>query len=1280
MPKNTKKNAKKQVPLKYHTLAGSERPSKPATRQLKEASAAEIVTVQLTVRRRPGGPPLKDLNYFQKVPLRSRKLLSRQEFEEAHGAAQEDLDAVGKFCQSHDLEVVETNRSRRRVKARGTVAQMNSAFAVRLRYYESAHGKYRGFEGAVGLPVALEGIVETVIGLDNRPVPTRRLGGADPSNTNPLTPVQVANLYHFPPGTGEGQTIGTWQDQGYGFNPSDVSATLQSWGLSPLPPAPTAFPPGSNSGISDIETIIDLTIAAAIAPKASIVAYICQGPAASDIIDTLQSMIHPGPGDPVPGILFICYVWSADDETSYISAQEYTQMDTLFQEAANLGITVLTGSGDTGAYVDNATQAQTIYPASDPYLLTCGGTTIGNSSASGFDEYVWNDTWINPSTGQSFAGATGGGVSALFPVPPYQTGIINLPTRNGTGNPGRGVPDVAGNASQNSGYYIIVTPEGEPPLTLLEGGTSAVAPLYAGLVARLNETLDANVGFLNPTLYALCTVGTSVCRTVPSPAGQGPTNNSYNGVTGYPAGVGLGWNACTGFGSIDGTKLLNGLKAALPNPRYYFQVNKGSYGQNEVIQNTLYSNPTPMWLVVEGFSPNEVANTVAAQGLPSVQAALPHVSVVPGAAVPENPNAMDSAQRVFFPCTVSFIGTSVYNTVSQGGIFPDPGTVTPTQCLLTASSFTVNGQALPPAETILMLDPGAAPYFGNFANNGDFFLSQDLRVFTVTPGTNATPIMGVTLQPANHNNNNWDTKAAYTYIQALLKKLNSSSYNDPSGGDVFSTFPNQTDALGADSMVTPFTSNPADPNQPFANYAFAVARVRINGFPNQSSVANVRVLFRLFAAQTSDTDFQPQTYPSTTDSAGQPLAPLLGVNEVTIPFFATGNYESNSDYQVNNDYSTTSTSVNNQPVNLGPSGQRYAYYGCYLNVNPLENTITIGTFPNPVSSLLPSTHCCLVAQLVYDDAPMPTAADEPQGPEYTNNFAQRNLQVTTADNPGPPAAQRVPQTFDARPSPAPGTGQLEDYPDELMIDWGNTPAGSIASIYWPGVASSDVLALAQKFSSTYQLSATDAHTVQCFVQTGFTFVPIPQGAGENFAGLFAVNLVQWVTAGQTFTITVRRISTRRAAAPPPQPPPPPQPKIEAVTAESVREAPGETMSNWRYVVGTFAVRIPVVTGEVMLPLEENYAGDHEMASVPNGAFKSLGARAGALHRPKRGTGFWAGRQPREDQALALGLLWAASARWGAGRCRSREVSRGYGQGERRGVRPLWRFRGFPPSY
>ena len=111
-----------------------------------------------------------------------------------------------------------------------------------------------------------------------------------------------------------------------------------------------------------------------------------------------------------------------------------------------------------------------------------------------------------------------------------------------------------------------------------------------------------------------------------------------------------------------------------------------------------------------------------------------------------------------------------------------------------------------------------------------------------------------------------------------------------------------------------------------------------------------------------------------------------------------------------------------------------------------------------------------------------------------------------------------------------------------MIDWGSTPVGSTAHIYWPQVNASDVLSLASQIYSTHQLSAGDAHTVQCTVARNFTFVPIPPGTGQNYAGLFTVDLPQGVKSGQEFTIVVRRVTSRREFNWT-LPPPPPQPKI-----------------------------------------------------------------------------------------------------------------------------------------
>ena len=533
---------------KYRILQGSERKHPKDNKRIGPAEPTELVTITLMLRRRPGGSPSRTLEEFSKTASK-RMTLTHEDFAGAHGAAREDLDRVTQFARSQGLEVLESNSARRSVVVRGTVAKLNKAFALKLEDYDSPLGKYHSYTGPVRLPSNLAGIVLAVVGLDNGAVPARH-HAADPPNTNPLTPLQVAQLYNFPNGDAAGQTIGIYEMPSSlstpGYTANDLSLTMNAFGGGLTAPTPTdvSVDGQTNSGISDPETVLDITVSSAIAQKAAIAVYFT-GTTPQNIIHALQRMIHPDVGDPVPTILSISYGWSPDDDTFYIIPAEYNQMNWLFEDAAVLGITVLVSTGDSGAFYLDPTQAQASYPATDPWVVACGGTTVGNIMGSNFDEYVWNDSWVTGS------GATGGGVSALWPVPSYQS-TAGVPLRNGTHTVGRGIPDVAGNASVNSGYPEFIG--GSSAGTI--GGTSAVAPLYAGLIARINALLGCNVGFIDPLLYA--SAGTAFRDIVGSP---GPSDNSFGGVTGYPAHA--GWDACTGLGSVKGKELLKALVQAM---------------------------------------------------------------------------------------------------------------------------------------------------------------------------------------------------------------------------------------------------------------------------------------------------------------------------------------------------------------------------------------------------------------------------------------------------------------------------------------------------------------------------------------------------------------------------------------------------------------------------------------------------------------------------------------------------------------------------------------------
>jgi len=537
----------------YQPVKGSEYLHPKDHKQLDRTAANEMGTVTLVLRRRPDGQKLRALKDFSAAAKKPAKTADRSNFAAAHGADPKDLDQVAAFARANHLEVMQTHAARRSVVVRGSVADLNKAFGVQLHDYQSPRGTYRGHEGPVNLPKDIAGTVEAVIGLDNRQVPAqhfstaRRKNPDDPPNTRPLTPQQVAKLYNFPGGDGAGQTIGIYEmataDGPAGYTTQDLTQTMAAFGggLKVPNPIDVSIDGVTNSGVSDGETGLDITVAGAIAQAAQIAVYFTGG-TSQNILHAMQTMIHPDQGDPQPTVISISYGWGPDDPSANsLSDQEYAQLDSLFQDAANLSLTVLVSSGDSGAFVQSQTVAQTSYPASDPWVIACGGTTIGNINGSNFDEYAWNDS------GTAGPGASGGGVSARFPVPDYQQNA-KVPNRISTNQPGRGVPDIAGNASENSGYPQVINGQSQPV-----GGTSAVAPLYAGLIAIINANLGRSVGFINANLYSV----NGVFRDIVSP--PGPGNNSFGLVQGYP--VGPGWDACTGFGSVNGTALQNALQS-----------------------------------------------------------------------------------------------------------------------------------------------------------------------------------------------------------------------------------------------------------------------------------------------------------------------------------------------------------------------------------------------------------------------------------------------------------------------------------------------------------------------------------------------------------------------------------------------------------------------------------------------------------------------------------------------------------------------------------------------
>jgi hypothetical protein len=580
-----------------------------------------------------------------------------------------------------------------------------------------------------------------------------------------------------------------------------------------------------------------------------------------------------------------------------------------------------------------------------------------------------------------------------------------------------------------------------------------------------------------------------------------------------------------------------------------FWVDKNTFGKDEV-QDVINTNAgkweKAFWVVIDGFSKNSFNSLHVTVPNPTGSFAnLTGVSISQNADIDYENGADPSAQqRIRIAFDITF-------TMASLGNFPSSGS----QTYELDAFITTNGNRVPGSNTSAPFElvAGADPYFTNInpSQNNFFYLSQDLRVFTATPSLNNTPVPGA---PAFTTDN---FGGAYAYIQSLLDYLNNNYYNtngtDPFNG-ASNVIPGQTGAYTGDSSVTPLTNSSA-------NYNFAIARVRLRGPQGAAGEAqNVRVFFRLWITQTADTDYLGTTYPSHNDASGLPDWPLSASGNHTIPFFATSNTPNFSDPN-NQEYGTNG--VNNKTIIINSGDSVWKYFGCFLNVYDPSNVVN----GSQVQALLTGTHHCIVAQIAYDGAPIISGTS----PETSDKLAQRNLQITLSDNPGPSTTHRIPQTFDIRPSAV--DVPIGAYPDELMIDWGVIPSGSVAFIYWPQVLASDVLVLASKIYRTHTLSTTDAHTIQCKITGGITYIPIPTGAGENLAGLFTVDLPTTVVTGQEFNIVVRRIGTRSTV------------NIDAkIRQPNTRAA---LPRRWRYVVGTFQIKIPVSTGETMLLPEEN---------------------------------------------------------------------------------------------
>ncbi len=539
----------------YVTLAGSERQPRNNAARIGDVDLDERVEVTLALK----GPELPSDKDFPRQPL------SREEYRNKYAASRKDVDTVAIELERFGLKVKSFSLESRSMVVSGTLRQMQKAFPSDLgMYHHSGQGIYRGRKGAIEVPARLDGLVQSVLGLDERQVVHRGIKTPFIQSQTPLNageqgvPVQPADLekrYAFPAGQASGQNIAI-AEFGGGFFASDLQAYCKKF-KRPLPvvvpvslddqPAYTLKEIQKLSRSEQMEIIqdagevmMDVEIIAGLCPEATITIYFStfdqQG-----ITDLLNQVIS-APGS-LPVALSIS--WGSAEDSGDWSDSALNAINDRFKALALLGVTVCVSSGDDGSgdQVQDG-QAHVNFPASSPFVLSVGGTMLQHGT-----EVVW---WQDPGyRTPNGGGATGGGVSTFFPAPAWQDGIQVTDTQGRAANPGRILPDVSA-LSVSPLYDLIFLGKDSP-----NGGTSASAPLLASLLARIQEQrAKAN----KPPLFFTSWLYTA------DPGGQIPGAVGCNDITsgnnissdpGFGYVAGSGFDAASGWGTPDGVKLLN---------------------------------------------------------------------------------------------------------------------------------------------------------------------------------------------------------------------------------------------------------------------------------------------------------------------------------------------------------------------------------------------------------------------------------------------------------------------------------------------------------------------------------------------------------------------------------------------------------------------------------------------------------------------------------------------------------------------------------------------------
>jgi hypothetical protein len=641
---------------------------------------------------------------------------------------------------------------------------------------------------------------------------------------------------------------------------------------------------------------------------------------------------------------------------------------------------------------------------------------------------------------------------------------------------------------------------------------------------------------------------------------NGNQYGDYIGMTGYAGQFFACWTDRRngGFEEIWGAPLPLVVRAA------QLEIHRDHFGQDEIdAARTQSGGPVvtnAIALAIYGFTARELGvNGAGSTGL------APALVFTPSTGISAQCTSVDSTDPSFSPDRLQRIR---FNYVINFG--PDDSAFTSFSGLTETVDVSTSFNGMPAAGQItLMKQPD--PYV--LQGPDTWWLSNDIRLIQVAETDKA---FGVTMgsDPAK-------------FIGDVTAALEAGQGN--AGGQSF-------DANVAEDNEVISVAPQTMRNGGLVNvYNFAVARVHYQALMQQAK--DVRVFFRLCAANSTSTNFDPTTtysrdpsvYPVPPAQYGQHTIPtpgVLGGEYVSVPCFAAARQDPTQNGAANSLPQLQSDTANDR--NLAATGGpiKAFFYGCYLDINgsspTLPQTPPAGNAngPWPASSgvaleplrqaFIRNDHQCLMAEIAFDPVAIATGTQ----PYNSDKLAQRNISWSYAANPGVHLSRGAIETFEVKPTPPTAKGGA---PDEILIEWGNVPAGETAWLYLPAVSADTVLAEASRRYGTHRLSRLDAHTIGCLTG-GLTYIPLPAGSGDdnaNFAGLMQISLPAGIRRGSLYKVVVRQLTDAVGGVAPP-PPPPPRLTSPAAATRLVR---------WRRAIGAFQINIPVSTKELMLERE-----------------------------------------------------------------------------------------------